>query len=72
MNDPATLLMLGGVFRRCPDCQGDRIFLPADGGPGESGEICCTACGAALLVDPACPEPMVRNQPGAGLRAGAA
>jgi hypothetical protein len=51
MNDSADILMLHGVARDCPDCEGERIFLPVDETGRETGELCCTDCGAAVLTD---------------------
>lgn len=51
MNDSADILMLHGVARTCPDCNGERIFVPVDEG-AESSDLCCTECGAAVLADP--------------------
>jgi hypothetical protein len=45
--------MLTGVARGCPDCQGERIFVPVDDCDGDVCEYCCTSCGAAVLIDPA-------------------
>jgi hypothetical protein len=53
MNDSADILMLHGVARDCPDCAGERIFVPVDDTGDETSELCCTDCGAALLADPA-------------------
>ncbi len=53
MNDAADLLMLTGVARPCPDCNADRIFVPVDEDADRTAaEYCCTACGAAMLIDP--------------------
>lgn len=49
MADLADLLMLSGTLHRCPDCSADRVFVPIE---AEGGAFCCTACGAALLIDP--------------------
>ncbi|HEY7043967.1 MAG TPA: hypothetical protein VH419_09900 [Nocardioidaceae bacterium] len=54
---PAELLMLSGVVRECPDCAGEQIFVAADdvvepGHEAGTGAYCCTACGAAILLDP--------------------
>jgi hypothetical protein len=53
MNDSADILMLHGVARDCPDCVGERIFVPVDETGLDSCELCCTDCGAAVLADPA-------------------
>ena len=50
MEELDVLLMLSGVSRPCPDCADDRVFVPADDADAP-GAYCCTACGAALLVD---------------------
>jgi hypothetical protein len=52
----ADLLMLSGVVRLCPDCDADQIFMPADDASETPHDLsasayCCTACGAAILVD---------------------
>ena len=52
MVDSADLLMLHGVARDCPDCGGERVFVPVDESGAEASELCCTDCGAALLADP--------------------
>jgi hypothetical protein len=46
MTDSADLLMLHGVVAACPDCRGPRVMLPTDC----PGELCCTACDAAVVV----------------------
>ena len=51
MFDSADLLMLHGVARDCPDCGGERVFLPVDEAGAEASELCCTDCGAALIAD---------------------
>ena len=50
MDEPDVLLMLSGVSRPCPDCADDRVFVPADDADAP-GAYCCTACGAALLIE---------------------
>jgi hypothetical protein len=55
MEEPDVLLMLSGVSRPCPDCADDRVFVPADD-IDAAGAYCCTACGAALLVDVELPD----------------
>jgi hypothetical protein len=50
MAEIAELLMLSGVVRSCPDCGDERIFVPIES--VDDGSVCCTTCGAALLVDP--------------------
>jgi hypothetical protein len=52
MNDSADLLMLHGVARDCPDCGGERVFVPVDDAEPDRAELCCTDCGAALVADP--------------------
>ena len=52
----ADMLMLSGVVRVCPDCDVDQIFMPVDDGAETPHDLsasayCCTACGAAILVD---------------------
>ena len=53
----ADLLMLAGVVRLCPDCDADQIFMRADDASEtpptdlSASAYCCTACGAAILVD---------------------
>jgi uncharacterized protein (DUF983 family) len=46
----ADLLMSSGVARTCPDCMDERIFVPVD--ESITDELCCTSCGAAVLLDP--------------------
>jgi hypothetical protein len=41
------LLMLRGVTGRCPDCEDERVMLPAD---DDGFEFCCTDCDAAVLL----------------------
>jgi hypothetical protein len=53
MSDPAEVLMLTGVSRACPDCDGERMFVPAQACDGDMCDYCCTACGAAVMIDPA-------------------
>jgi uncharacterized protein (DUF983 family) len=50
MAEIADLLMLSGMVRLCPDCGDERIFVPID--TPDDAAMCCTMCGAALLVDP--------------------
>lgn len=52
MSTLADLLMLKGQEQWCPDCDSAQIFVPADEERPDSGEMACTACGAALLIDP--------------------
>jgi hypothetical protein len=52
----ADLLMLSGVVRECPDCDAEQIFMPVDDGAETPHDLsasayCCSACGAAILVD---------------------
>lgn len=47
------ILMLTGIERSCPDCRRPSVFIVVDDGDGGIGEFCCTACGAAILIDPA-------------------
>lgn len=52
----ADLLMLSGVVRGCPDCADEQIFMPVDDGTETPHDLsasayCCSACGAAILVD---------------------
>ena len=51
MNDSADILMLHGVARDCPDCGGERIFVPVEEASTDAVELCCTDCGAALIAD---------------------
>ncbi len=47
------LLMLEAVVGPCGDCGDERIFVPLEVDRGHhDGEFCCTACGAAVLIDP--------------------
>jgi hypothetical protein len=50
MDEPDVMLMLSGVSRMCPDCGELRVFVPAEP-DAVAGACCCTACGAALLID---------------------
>ncbi len=59
----ADTLMLTAVARECPDCSDERIFVPVDDCGQEACEFCCTACGAALLIDPAFDHSPARVQP---------
>lgn len=52
MDHSADMLMLRGVARPCPDCAEERLFVPADHDRVDTGEYCCTWCGAGLLIDP--------------------
>lgn len=46
--------MLTGLARGCPDCHGERLFVPVEScDGGDVCEYCCTSCGAAVLIDPA-------------------
>jgi hypothetical protein len=62
MSDPAEVLMLTGVARACPDCRGERIFVPAEACDGDTCEYCCTSCGAAVMIDPSLEPPVVMAQ----------
>jgi hypothetical protein len=59
MKEADVLLMLSGVSRPCPDCAADRVFVPADDADA-AGAYCCTACGAALLVEVETDDPKAR------------
>jgi hypothetical protein len=59
MSEPAEVLMLTGVVRPCPDCHGERIFMPAEACDGDVCDYCCTTCGAAVMIDPALDLPVV-------------
>jgi len=52
MNQPVDLLLLTSVVHTCTDCGDERIFVVAEGSTHDSGEYCCTYCGAAIIVDP--------------------
>jgi hypothetical protein len=53
MDNRADLLLLESVVSGCADCGGERIFVPVDDNCGGGAcEFCCTACGAAVLIDP--------------------
>jgi len=53
MDNRADLLLLESVVGGCSDCGGERIFVPVDDNCGGGAcEFCCTACGAAVLIDP--------------------
>jgi hypothetical protein len=47
----AEALMLTGVLRYCSDCDGECIFVEPDDASALA-EFACTACGAALFIDP--------------------
>jgi len=53
MNQPVDLLLLTSVVHPCADCGGERIFVVVEGSAHDSGEYCCTYCGAAVVIDPA-------------------
>jgi len=48
MANDSDVLMLHGVTARCVDCGGNRIFVPVDGGNGDT--FCCTSCDAAVFL----------------------
>ncbi len=64
MNDSADILMLYGMTRGCPDCEGERVFVPVGETGKDTGELCCTDCGAAVVADPA-----LEYGPGRAIRA---
>lgn len=45
MDDRSDILMLRGVAALCPDCAGERVFVPVDG-----DAYCCTSCAAGVLL----------------------
>lgn len=59
MDDRAELSMISGIVLVCPDCLDERIFVSIDGCERDGCEFCCTSCGAAVLVDPGCEQPIL-------------
>jgi len=51
-------LLAHGMVVRCGDCGVDTLFVPVEAFDDDValtpavGEFCCTACGAAVLIDP--------------------
>jgi len=53
MENRVELLLLESVVSACPECGGDRIFVPVDDECGTGAcEFCCTTCEAAIVIDP--------------------
>ncbi len=53
MDNRVELLLLESVVSACPECGGDRIFVPVDDDCGAGAcEFCCTTCEAAIVIDP--------------------
>jgi hypothetical protein len=61
MNQQADLLLLTSVVHPCADCDDERIFVVVEGAH-DSGEHCCTYCGAAVVIDPTFDVPAGRSR----------
>jgi hypothetical protein len=58
MDDRAELLMRSGIVQVCPDCRDQRIFVSIDECDADGCDFACTTCGAAVLIDPICGDPV--------------